>query len=222
MGIQNHKEQIPIFVTKLGHYPIVLGIPCLRVLNVVVRFASNTVAFGSQYCITYCQDSPVTVQGVSEEEPLPVYQEKKLWTAYIRKPKPFRGNIVMLNGASFFWTVKRGKLTIFKASLYDINMAIQAKDLKEKPLEDVIPKQYYEFLTLFNKVVADRLPPHRPNLEHEVRLKQGETPSWGPLYKMSGEQLVGYEGLPGRKYDERVHTTIILTICVTMFVCKET
>jgi hypothetical protein len=75
----------------------------------------------------------------------------------------------MLNGASFFRTVKKGRLTVFKASLHDINKAIEANDLKEHPLEEIIPKQYHEFLPLFNKVLADRLPPHRPGIDHEVR-----------------------------------------------------
>ena len=106
MGIQDHKEQIPMFVTKLGHYPIVLGIPWLRLHDVAVRFASNMVTFGSQYCTTHCQDTPITVQGVSEEPPEPVYEEMTLGTADIRKVRPFRGSIVMINGASFFKTVK--------------------------------------------------------------------------------------------------------------------
>jgi len=66
MNIQDHKERIPMFVTKLGHYPIVLGIPWLRLHDVAVRFASNTVMFGSQYCVDRCQDVPATVQGVTE------------------------------------------------------------------------------------------------------------------------------------------------------------
>jgi hypothetical protein len=79
---------------------------------------------------------------------------------------------------------------MFKASLYDINTAIETKDLKENPLEEVIPKQYHEFLPLFNKVLADRLPPHRPNIDHELRLREGEVPSWGPRYEMSRDELV--------------------------------
>jgi len=47
MSIQDHKEQLPMFVTKLEHYPIVLGIPWLRLHDVAVRFASSTVTFGS-------------------------------------------------------------------------------------------------------------------------------------------------------------------------------
>jgi len=59
------------------------------------------------------------------------------------------------------------------------------KDLKERPLEEIIPEQYHEFLPLFYKVLADRLPPHRPGIDHEVQFKDGETPTWGPLYSMS-------------------------------------
>jgi len=83
-----------------------------------------------------------------------------------------------------------GKLKVFRASLYDINKGIEAKDLKERPLEEVIPKQYHEFLPLFNKVLAIHLPPHQPGIDHEVRLKAGETPSWGPFYSMSRAELV--------------------------------
>jgi hypothetical protein len=73
INIQDHKEQLPMLVTKLGHYPIVLGIPWLWLHNVAVHFASNTVTFDSQYCITHCHDAPVTVQGVTEEPPEPEY-----------------------------------------------------------------------------------------------------------------------------------------------------
>jgi hypothetical protein len=96
----------------------------------------------------------------------------------------------MRNGTLFFRTVQRGKLKIFKPSLYDIDKAIKMKDVKEKPLEEVIPQEYHEFLPLFSKVLADRLPPHRSNIDHEVCLWEGETPSWGPLYKMSRDELV--------------------------------
>ena len=99
----------------------------------------------------------------------------------------------MFNGSSFFWTVKKWKLKVFQASLYDINKAIEANDLKERPLEEIVPEQYHEFLPLFNKVLSDRLPPHRPGIDHEVRLREGETPTWGPLYLMSWAELVTHK-----------------------------
>jgi hypothetical protein len=79
---------------------------------------------------------------------------------------------------------------VFNALLYNINKAIEAKDLKERPLEGIVPEQYHEFLLLFNKVLADRLPPHRPGIDHEVRLKDGEIRTWRPLYSMSRAELV--------------------------------
>ena len=92
--------------------------------------------------------------------------------------------MLYLNGALFFRTVKKGILTVFNASLYDINKAIEVKNLKEHPLEDIVPKQYHVFLPLCNKMLADRLPPHRPGIDHEVRLKNRETPPWRPSYLM--------------------------------------
>jgi len=102
MKIQDHKEQLPIFITKLGHYPIVLEIPWLRLHDMAVRFASSTITFGSQYCITHFHDAPVTVQGVTEAPPESDFQVKEIFEQKIRPLKPFRGNIVMLNGALFF------------------------------------------------------------------------------------------------------------------------
>ena len=51
MTIGEHKEELPTFVTQLGHYPLVLGIPWLRCHDVSIRFASNTVTFDSPKCI---------------------------------------------------------------------------------------------------------------------------------------------------------------------------
>jgi hypothetical protein len=131
IDIQDHKERVPMIVMKMGHYPIVLGIPWMRLYNVEVQFASKTVTFGSQYCIIHCHDAPDTVQGVMEKPQEPVYKEEKLWTANVQKPSHFGGNIVMLNGASFFRTVKKETLTIFNPSLCNINKAIDAKDQKK-------------------------------------------------------------------------------------------
>jgi hypothetical protein len=54
---------------------------------------------------------------------------------------------VTLNRAWFFCTVKKEKVTICRASMYDINKAIQAMVLKECPLEEIVPTEYHEFLS---------------------------------------------------------------------------
>jgi len=66
---------------------------------------------------------------------------------------------------------------VLKASLNDINKAIEVKHLKERPRQEIVPKQYHEFLPLFDKILADRLPPHRPGIVHSVSLEVGKTPT---------------------------------------------
>jgi hypothetical protein len=72
MKIKNHKEQLPMYIMKLEHYPIVLGIPGLQSHNVVIRSVSHTITYSLQYCTTHRDDLPVPVQGVTEEPPKPV------------------------------------------------------------------------------------------------------------------------------------------------------
>jgi hypothetical protein len=73
-------------------------------------------------------------------------------------------------------------------TLQDIEKALAPKvtvDPREK-----LPKEYHEFLDVFSKKEADKLPPHRP-YDHKIQLKEGAEPPFGPMYDMSrGELLV--------------------------------
>jgi predicted aspartyl protease len=85
------------------------------------------------------------------------------------------------------------KTEIFTASLKDIEKALAPKrhsDPKEK-----LPQHYHKCLPLFSRTTADTLPPHRPGVDHEIRLEkdqqgQEKIPPWGPLYGMSRDELI--------------------------------
>jgi hypothetical protein len=68
-AIRNHQEDIPLFVTKLGHYPIVLGISWLQRHDVCLCFAQNKVIFYSNYCLSHCLDDALHVQGTTQDPP---------------------------------------------------------------------------------------------------------------------------------------------------------
>jgi len=72
--------------------------------------------------------------------------------------------------------------------MYDINKRIEPNDLMEQPLEEVVPKQYHDFLPLLHNGLADRLPPHRAGIDNEVQLREGKMTTCGPLYSMSGAE----------------------------------
>jgi hypothetical protein len=52
----------------------------------------------------------------------------------------------------------------------------------------LVPEQFRPFLDLMGKEAADALPEHR-SYDHEIRLKEGETAPWGPIYPLSEVEL---------------------------------
>ena len=65
LNIHGHKEDMYAFVTKLGHYPLVLGIPWLRFHDVAIRFASNDITFDSDHCLSHCSLETVALRGTT-------------------------------------------------------------------------------------------------------------------------------------------------------------
>ncbi|KAH0603992.1 uncharacterized protein H6S33_007023 [Morchella sextelata] len=73
LDIHGHREIAPCFVTKLGHYPIVMGIPWMRRHDITIRPKENLLVFDSRNCHQHCSISgtAVIVHGISI--PLPEY-----------------------------------------------------------------------------------------------------------------------------------------------------
>jgi hypothetical protein len=64
---------------------------------------------------------------------------------------------------------------------------LEIKNHQEKQLEQFIPEEYNEFLSLFDMVISERLPLHRP-YDHKIPLQKAFTPPFGPIYSLSGEE----------------------------------
>lgn len=66
LPIDSHREVVPFFVTKLGSYPLVLGIPWLQLHDPELRFKDNTINFNSDDCKNQCNSSqrPILVKRV--------------------------------------------------------------------------------------------------------------------------------------------------------------
>ena len=57
----------------------------------------------------------------------------------------------------------------------------------EDPLEQV-PQEFRQFLGIMGSEAADALPEHT-SYDHEINLKEGEKPPWGPIYPLSEVEL---------------------------------
>ena len=53
-GSKAHTEILDLFVTTLGQYPMVLGLPWLRKHDPHICFMENTLTFDSEYCLEHC------------------------------------------------------------------------------------------------------------------------------------------------------------------------
>lgn len=101
-------------------------------------------------------------------------------------------------GAAAFGLITRGRqrrgVEVFSASLADISKALKEKTYTDPraKLPPWIPERLYD---AFDRKQADKLPPHRPGVDHRIELEKdqnGRTPEapWGPLYNMSRDELL--------------------------------
>jgi transposase InsO family protein len=164
MRIGTHEEKARLFVTQLGHYPIVLGIPWLRRHHVRTDWKMNTLTFDSPFCLRRCTSNhaPWTQSGITSS-------------------LPEHPNIFTLDSAEFTDLVKNEGLQIFSISP-------MTEVTRSTATREHVPEPYWEFLDIFGKEEASVLPPHRA-IDHEIPLKPGEQPPWKPLYGMSESEL---------------------------------
>jgi hypothetical protein len=52
----------------------------------------------------------------------------------------------------------------------------------------IIPEKFQQYCKVLGKVLADKLPDHKP-YDHAIDLKVGEQPPWGPMYPLNKTQL---------------------------------
>ncbi|KAI1003822.1 hypothetical protein K3495_g4387 [Podosphaera aphanis] len=104
-------------------------------------------------------------------------------------------NVSNLSAGVFLATIRRAKkptsqdTQVFSVSLADIQKALAPSKREATSLEN-LPQEYREFASLFKNEISDKLPPHRPGHDHDIKLEQGKEIPWGPLYGMSTDELL--------------------------------
>jgi hypothetical protein len=175
IGICGHQEQLPAFISKLGQYSIVLGLPSLQLHNVTIKSQKKRIGFESSYCQHHWQYLlSIWLWG----NPMETKED----------PDNPKLDIGAIAATPFIRRNKEEKLKVYAVTLYEINKAQGIMDLQEKPWEQLIPKKYHEFLPPFDKVIAERLTPHQP-YNHKITLQDGFTPPIGSIYSLSRKEL---------------------------------
>lgn len=129
---------MPLFITRLGHYLIVPGIPWLQRHNPFIKFSTNSLIFNSSFCTNHCLPDTelryTTVQRIPEiatqpkaftptailDPSLPPLSRPLLSQGL--SPKP---NIYMIGASAFQFLARRPGAEIFTLSINAINHAVQ-------------------------------------------------------------------------------------------------
>ena len=151
--IRHHVEDAFFFVIRLGHYPLVLGIPWLRHHDVNIRFIRNKLTFDSERCCAHhhAHGHPTWIKGLDfiPERPAP------------------RNRMAFIGCAALLHQHRKKRLDIHSVSLREVNAALKLASLGSKlKLADIqeprllVPEHFHEFLHVFEKGKAQELPLH--------------------------------------------------------------
>jgi hypothetical protein len=106
LNVGGHEEEISAFITKLGHYSTVLGIPWMRAHGVKLDFKKEELTFGAPECQQHCTNQDVTVTNELRNR--------------IRK-----SDIAAISAIAYQRSLRNpkryGKIQAFALSLHDIN-----------------------------------------------------------------------------------------------------
>ena len=182
LDINGHSETMLLFVTPLAYFDLVLGLPWLEHHGPKINWKEGTLRFDDSKCHSHSQKFPTTTFSVPRN--VIMNRRKELLG---RKFKYSVANIESCDVDDFEESVLRNNHSLMVASIEDIRKALREKpyvDLSEK-----LHKIYHQYLSVFSKEEADRLPPHRSS-DHKIILKPGSEPPWGRLYGMSRDELL--------------------------------
>ena len=93
----------------------------------------------------------------------------------------------MIFRAAFRLATEQEASQVFLLAMSSIQEPI---DLAKHPAypANLVPSQYHDFLSLFTKKRADKLPPQR-YVDHEIPLEADKKPPMGRMYSMSATEL---------------------------------
>ncbi|KAH6566672.1 hypothetical protein BASA60_009368 [Batrachochytrium salamandrivorans] len=201
LHIGNHVETVSFYVTSLCHGTI-LGYSWLERHNPKINWVSRMVEFDSSFCLENCCVGSSRIQGLGkppdpkmvfptvptsnlEDDVIQTYPQKESTTelSVLDEPEPIE-NVGFKKPISFTISKKTQDIISANSIHADIYPFVEATSKSE---EDVPKEILSEFADVFEKDLADVLPPHR-NFDCAIDLKPLSEPSYGKIYQLTREE----------------------------------
>lgn len=206
LTIGAHTEQLSAMITNIVGYDIILGQPWIDHHEVALRGGQRVITFDSDYCLTNClsKGAPCTVTSknytlVSSEHGTdiatispyafmrlserPEYQVTALWPADFealdRKDEP----------PPMSWLRDEAAISAISAQDYEkFREKLQRPPPSRDEILKRIPKEFQQHINAFDPRLANKLPPHRHNIDHEIKLQEGAKIPARRVYGMARDQ----------------------------------
>ena len=185
MRIEDHCEEIRLFVTQLAHYPVILGMPWMKQHDPRVGFANHTLTFDSEYCRKHC-NTPEKPSKIYALHDVPAKARPQDLPA---RPKLLENRDIAKVSLRACAAYARRNYRMYTVTVEQIDHYLsQPESPDPADLESQLPEEVRDFWDVFSPKEAEKLPPHRSH-DHNIRLLEGGTPPFGPLYPMSRDEL---------------------------------
>jgi hypothetical protein len=161
MTINHHKEDIRLHCITIGNAPVILGLPSLKLHNPTIDWHAHRLSFHSDKCADRCLTVSPYATAVAEERATAQY--------YRKTPDKWEDDP---------WEICNTVMEKIKET---------EKEVLGKP-EDIVPKEYHEFLGVFASREPTEPPPHR-HQDHRIPLQPGATPPYEPLCPLIEDKM---------------------------------
>ncbi|SOV04612.1 uncharacterized protein UDID_17153 [Ustilago sp. UG-2017a] len=170
-------SNITFQVTDLGLCPIILGLPWLKGANPSIDWKSGNITM---------QSPPLTPSLMAPSQPSPTLPSASLDIDVINAIA-FDQSLhldCLTSGTLYSSPIQSQHLLATTTASSDTTMALAY----DAGLPDIIPQEYHQYLDVFSRVKADKLPPPH-TYDHQIPLEEGKSPPFGPIYSLSEHEL---------------------------------
>jgi hypothetical protein len=150
-----------------------------------VGFASHTFTFDSEYCRKHCNtpDRPTKINALHDLPP------KTCPVNLPARPKPLEHIDIAKVSLNACAAYARRNYRLVTVTVEQIDRYLSQPESPD--LVSQLPEEIRDFRDVFSPKEAEKLPPHQSH-DHDIRLLEGGTPPFGPLYPMSRDELKAF------------------------------
>ncbi|KAG8935233.1 hypothetical protein FRC01_005489 [Tulasnella sp. 417] len=213
-ALGSHTENLDLYVTSLGHYNVVLGLPWIKKHNPLIDWCAGTLSFTHCSCgiktptfhhihsvglgtprlipSLLSRPNPIVVSSPVREYllPAPPQQDPDVSTILCAGETDPNDPYAFLRDNPRTWLGPRATTVVEEIPLsvssteFSPTEPLPNDDDETPPDLSRIPEIFHCFADVFSKAKADKLPPHRP-FDMEIDLLPGKTPPFGPIYSLT-------------------------------------